>query len=127
MRGGFHSKDGFKVPFGLDVHFNSVANKKDIASLNITNDGDKNHAVRVTENGFTVTQTGNLVSSTNVGPGQMVTTSVTDRGILTVVQNTSSNTVLQTVQTLNATITGMKDLMRTTARNNFHNSRVLFH
>jgi hypothetical protein len=128
MRGGFHSpKDGIKVPFGLEVHFESVANKKDIANLTITNDGDKNHDVKVTQNGFTVTQTGNLVSTTNIAPGQTVTTSITGQGILTVIQNTRSNTVLQTVQTLNATITGMKDLMRITARNNLHTSRVLFH
>jgi hypothetical protein len=128
MRGGFHSpRDDVKVPFGLEVHFESVANKKQIADLTITNNGDKNRPVQVTEKGFTVTQTGNLVATTNIAPGQMVTTSITGQGILTVIQNTRSNTVLQTVQTLNATITGMKDLMRITARNNLHTSRVLFH
>jgi hypothetical protein len=127
MRGGF-AKDGVKVPFGLEVKFDSVANHKNIASFDITNHGDKNQNVQVTENGFTVTQTG-LSSTTNVGPGQAVTTNVTGKGVITIVQNAASNTTLQTAQHLTISITGlnMKDFVRATALNALHNSRVLFH
>jgi hypothetical protein len=129
MRGGFDvPKDGVKIPFGLDVKFNSVANNKNIASFDITNHGDKNRNVQVTENGFTVTQTG-LSSNANVAPGQTVTTNVTDKGIITVIQSTASNTVLQTRQNLTVSITGlnMKDFVRATGLNALHNSHVLFH
>jgi hypothetical protein len=128
MRGGFAHKDGVKVPFGLEVKYESVANNKNIANLDITNHGDKNQNVQVTENGFTVTQTG-LTSKTNVGPNQTVTTDVTGKGVITIIQNAASNTTLQTAQHLSISITGlnMKDFVRTTALNALHNSRVLFH
>jgi hypothetical protein len=128
MRGGFAHKDGAKVPFGLEVKFDSVANNKNIASLDITNHGDKNQNVQVTENGFTVTQTG-LTSSANVGPNQTVTTNVTDKGVITIIQSAASNATLQTSQHLTVSITGMnmKDFVRATALNALHNSRVLFH
>lgn len=127
MRGGF-AKDGVKVPFGLEVKFESVANHKDIASFDITNHGDKNQNVQATENGFTVTQTG-LSSTANVGPGQTVTTNVTNKGVVTIIQSSASNSTLQTVQHLTISITGlnMKDFIRSTALNSLHNSRVLFH
>ena len=129
MRGGFDSpKDHVKVPFGLEVKFDSVANHKNIASFDITNHGDKNQNVQVTENGFTVTQTG-LTASANIGPNQTVTTNVTDKGVITVIQNAASNTTLQTAQHLTISITGlnMKDFVRATGLNALHNSRVLFH
>lgn len=128
MRGGFAHKDGVKVPFGLEVKYESVANNKNIASFDVTNHGDKNQNVQVTENGFTVTQTG-LTSSASVGPNQTVTTSVTDKGVITVIQNAASNTTLQTAQHLTVSITGlnMKDFVRATGLNALHNSRVLFH
>jgi hypothetical protein len=127
MRGGF-AKDGVKVPFGLEVKFDSVANHKNIAGFDITNHGDKNQNVQVTENGFTVTQTG-LTSTASVGPNQTVTTNVTNRGVITIVQSAASNTTLQTAQHLTMSITGlnMKDFVRATALNALHNSRVLFH
>ncbi|HEV2549895.1 MAG TPA: hypothetical protein VGU20_21470 [Stellaceae bacterium] len=127
MRGGF-AKDGAKVPFGLEVKFESAANHKDIASFDITNHGDKNQNVQVTENGFTVTQTG-LSSTTTVGPGQTVTTNVTNKGVITIIQSNTSNSTLQTAQRLSISITGMnmKDFVRTTGLNALHNSRVLFH
>jgi len=127
MRGGF-AKDGVKVPFGLEVKYESVANHKTIASFDITNHGDKNQNVQVTENGFTITQTG-LTSTASVGPNQTVTTNVTHRGVITIVQSAASNTTLQTAQHLTISITGlnMKDFVRATALNALHNSRVLFH
>src|SRR5690349_7900564 len=56
MRGGFDTPQGVKVPFGLDVHFDVSANGKETATRDISNGGDKNRSVKVTENGIGVTK-----------------------------------------------------------------------
>jgi hypothetical protein len=125
MRGGFDMpKQGVKVPFGLDVHFDVSANGKQTADLDISNGGDKNRSVKVTEKGIGVT---NVVAQGPGGQMTTVTTDLTNHGIITIVQNTRSNAAIHTVQTLNATLTGMRDIVRLSALNNLHNSRVLFH
>jgi hypothetical protein len=123
QKGIFHSHDvGVpppKVNFGLDVTYKSTANGHTVAQFVITNGGNKNNPVTFTETG--------LGKPDTIAPGQVVTTSLTNQGVLTVIQNVRSNTTLQTVQSLNATVTGMSDFVRATAHNSFHNSRVLFH
>ncbi|HXZ00188.1 MAG TPA: hypothetical protein VEI03_09320 [Stellaceae bacterium] len=118
MRGGFSFSSGETVNFGIDVSFKSKETLDGVpqghhgivASFTISN---KNSTTGQLDPAtpLTVSLNGNIntgpVSSTIGSGATNVTTTLTNSGIVTVIQNTTPNTTLQTQQILNVQTTGL--------------------
>jgi len=110
LRGGFESFDSHvRVPFGVDVSFQSFRDGHRISWFDVTNhDRGTVHVTSDNINFGPINQT--------TGPlDTNVSTSVTSAGIITMIQNTKPNITLQTLQTLKIDITGLQGLLRASA------------
>jgi hypothetical protein len=110
LRGGFESFDsGVRVPFGIDVSFQSFKDGQKISSFDVTNQGKG--TVHVTSDNINF----GPINQTTGPLDTNVSTSVTAAGIVTMIQNTKPNITLQTLQTLKIDITGLQGLLRNSA------------
>lgn len=113
MRGGFEFVSG-KVGFGIDVQFTSLesvngvgqgpANSPVVGSFSVSNGLNPSNNVIVNGSGNV---TIGPVNSTIGSMTTSVTTTLTNSGIVTLIQNTKPNTTLQTQQLLSINTTGL--------------------
>jgi hypothetical protein len=110
LRGGFESFDsGVRVPFGVDVSFQSFKDGHRISWFDVTNH-DKG-TVHVTSDNINF----GPINHTTGPLDTNVSTSVTSAGIITMIQNTRPNITLQTLQSLKIDISGLQGLLRNSA------------
>jgi hypothetical protein len=114
MRGGFEFSSGQHVNFGLNVEFTSYervngvgqgpGSSPIVGTFSVSNGLDKSNDITVTTTGnVSIGPVGSIIGSNLT----KVTTTLTNSGIVTVIQNTNPNTTLQTQQLLSVQTQGL--------------------